>query len=355
MFSVLLISATYLLRLTNLFVEGIDITTVLQLSAYYSPSLIVKAFPMAMLLAALLAFAKLSNDSEIVAAMAGGANFISLMRPVVIFGLIISCLTFAFGETIVPEASKRANELQSVVVTRLKGLGATPFYQPLVVDQKLRGGLMASDIAPANDAMYNVTGVWYREDFQPAWLLFAREIFYSPMKEWRIRDGTIYYLRPTGITTVSVAEAGPPPGSSFDFTPQDILARKKLDFDTMSMAEIGEQIKRRQAELATLGNKDARLEQRIRELQVAYWNKISLPLTCLVFALIGAPSAIRRTRQSFGVGIALSVAIIFVFYMIQTYLIVIAKGGVISPMVGSFLPVALGLAAAFFLFWSKSR
>jgi lipopolysaccharide export system permease protein len=354
LFSVLLISAVYLLRLTNLFVEGIPVATVLELAGLYSPSLIAKSFPMAILLASLLAFAKLSNDSELVAAMAGGASLFSLIRPVAVFGLFVSLLTFVFGESVVPWASSRANALQAEISTQLKGLGATPFYQPLFVSGKLRGGLMASDVAPLNDAMHNVTGVWYDEYLNPSWLLFAKRVYYTPAKEWKIQSGTIYYIKPEGVTSISVEEAGPPAGSQFDFTPPDILARRKLDFDTMSMNEIGSQIEKKHAELTAVGGKDRALLVKLRELEVAYWNKISLPLTCLVFALVGAPAAIRRTRQAFGVSIALSVAIIFAFYMAQTYLLVIAKGGVVPPFVGSFLPVVLGMGAAYFLLRSKS-
>ncbi len=355
MFSVLLIAATYLMRVTNLFVEGIDFKTVFTLTSYYMPSLIVKTFPMAMLLASLLSFAKLSNDSEIVAAMAGGASLPTLMRPVVLFGLFVSLVTFIFGETIVPAASNRANALQGEISKQLKGIGGTPFYQPLFVNGKLRGGLFASDVAPANNAMYNVSGIWYTKDFTPAWLLYARRVYYTPLKDWRIEDAEIYYIQEDSVSVVRSPEMGPPEGSSFDFSPTDILSRRKLDFDTMSMAELGDQIEKRQQELDAVDGKDRTLFVKLRELETAYWSKISIALTALVFALVGAPAAIRRTRQTFGVGLVLCIAIIFGFYMAQTYLTILAKGGVISPFLAAFLPVIIGLGLACALLWSKGR
>jgi lipopolysaccharide export system permease protein len=355
LFSTLLVAATYLMRVTNLFVEGIDIRTVMTLTSYYMPSLIVKSFPMAMLLASLLAFAKLSNDSEIVAAMAGGASLVQLMRPVFLFGLFVSVVTFVFGETIVPEASNRANVLQGEISKQLKGIGGTPFYQPLFIDGKLRGGLFASDVDPANDAMYNVSGVWYNQDYSPAWMMFARRVYYTPLKDWRIEGAEIYYVRNETVSVVRSEEMGPPEGSTFDFTPTDILSRRKLDFDTMSMKELSHQIEKKRKELAAVDGKDRQLFVKLRELETAYWNKPSLALTALVFALVGAPAAIRRTRQSFGVGLALSIAIIFAFYVAQTYLMILAKGGVVEPFVAAFLPVLIGLGLAVGLLWSKGR
>jgi lipopolysaccharide export system permease protein len=355
MFSMLLIAATFLLRVTNLFVEGIDFKTVAILTSYYMPGLIVKALPMATLLAVLVGFAKLSNDSEVVAAMAGGASLMQLMRPVVFFGLFVSALTFLFGETVVPEASNRANVMQGEISKQLKGIGATPFYQPLFIDGKLRGGLFASDVAPANDAMYNVSGIWYDKEFTPAWMLYAKRVYYTPLKDWRIEDAEIIYFTGDSVSVVRSPEMGPPVGSAFDFTPPDILSRRKLDFDTMSMGELRDQIEKKQIELDAVEGKDRQLFIKLKELETAYWNKISLALTALVFAMVGAPAAIRRTRQSFGVGLAWSVAIIFLFYMAQTYLLIYAKGGFVPPFMASFLPVIIGFVAALWLLWSKSK
>src|SRR5437868_2685085 len=120
MFTVVLMAGTYLFRMTDFLVKGVEPSDVLQLSLLYMPGLVAKTFPMAVLLAALLAFGRLSNDSEIIAAQTGGASLYRIVLPVGLFGLMVSALAFAFGEFVVPPASIRATELTASVLRHLQ-------------------------------------------------------------------------------------------------------------------------------------------------------------------------------------------------------------------------------------------
>ncbi len=93
----------------------------------------------------------------------------------------------------------------------------------------------------------------------------------------------------------------------------------------------------------------------MHDKEVGYWTKISLPLSSIVFALVGAPVSIRRVRQSVGIGVGISIAIIFAYYLLHNYMSVLAKGGVTHPAFSAFLPVAVGIAAAIFLLVRKNR
>lgn len=349
LFTVLLLAGTYLFRLTNLFVSGIDIRTVLELSAMYMPALIVKTLPMAVLLASLLAFMRLSNDSEVVAAVAAGASLFTIMRPVALFGLAVSGITFVFGEYVVPPATFRATELQLQVSQSLKQAKAGSIYQPLYVKDKFRGSLMAREANFGTSEMYDVTGVWFDENNQPEMWFHAKKLYYSPGKEWRMQNVQVWRTTPEGDTvTTFIGDTRPLPGTTFDFTPKDFLTRNLDSPDALSMADLADQLERLK--------KNPRMNQdKIREWEVGYWLKIALPLTALVFGLVGAPVAIRNSRQSMGVGFSMSILIIFLYYTAQQYMMIMAKRAVIEPAVAAFAPVALGLAAAFMLFWNRNR
>ena len=81
---------------------------VAQLVALYLPALLVKTFSMAMLLAGLLGFGRLSSDSEIVAMKAGGASVPRIIRPVVLASLGVSVVMFWFNDAVVPRAARTA-------------------------------------------------------------------------------------------------------------------------------------------------------------------------------------------------------------------------------------------------------
>ena len=355
LFSVLLMAGTYLFRLTELAVLGIPIGTVVTLSGLYMPYLVVKTFPMAMLLASLLAFGRLSNDSEVVAAQAGGASMFTIMRPVALFGLAVSMLTFAFGEIVVPAASRRATELQHQVARDAKKTTAMPFYQPLSTSKGIRGGVMAQDVDINNKTMKNVTASWFNDDMSLAWVMFAREMYFTPEEQWKIRKATVFYQDGQRIYSVNFDEAFPPEGDKFNFTPKGILASQRRDNDAKSLIEIREEVEALEETNLAAGAPISENERKIRELEVGYWTKIALPFSSLVFALVGAPAGIRRTRQTFGAGIMVSIMIIFLYYVLHNYLSIMARGGILSPPVGAFLPVAVGLITAAILLSMKNR
>ncbi|HWP30539.1 MAG TPA: LptF/LptG family permease [Fimbriimonadales bacterium] len=349
LFTVLLVAGTYLFRLTDLVVKGIEVTTVVTLSIYYLPALVVKTFPMAGLLAGMLAFGRLSNDSEVVAAMAGGASFFDLMKPVAVFGLVISALSFVINDFVVPRASIEASLLQDKITRRLRQTSGNPHHQPVFINGKMRGQIVARDVSIDTGMMYDVLIEWYTPDNNPDWILVAEQMLYTPEKEWKIRKGRVLYFDRQGGVTISRFEtANPPKGTRFEFTPRDVFTLRNRDPDALSMRELG-------AEIVRLKEKKLAPESKIRDLEVDYWTKISFPLSGVIFALVGAPAAVRRTRQSFGVGVAASTAIIFGYYMLYNYLTIIAKGGLISPVTSAFLPVVIGTIVAAMLIWSKNR
>lgn len=75
------------------------------------PQFIAYAFPMSMLLAALMTYSRLSSDSELVALKGCGISVARLILPAVFLSLVVTGITFAFNEFIVPAANYRATLL----------------------------------------------------------------------------------------------------------------------------------------------------------------------------------------------------------------------------------------------------
>jgi lipopolysaccharide export system permease protein len=350
MFSVVLMAGTYLFRLTDYLVKGVDPVDVIKLSAYYLPGLIAKTLPMAVLLASLLSFARLSNDTEIVAVQAGGASLFRIMRPVMFFGLAVSLLDFAFGEYVVPGASLNATKLTAQVIKDLKQQGTQPYSQPLLVNGKVAGHLIARDINYNTGTMQDVAVVWWGKSDEPeSWFVF-KELYYVPGKSWLVRDGYVIISRGDTLYRSWWKDARPPFGQSLDFTPQTVLSSTINDYDALSLSQMRARIERLE-----MNPQDEDTKRKLRDLEVGYWTKFTIPLTALVFALVGAPTSIRRARQSVGVGVGISIAIIFAYYLFHSYLTVLAKGGLLHPAISAFLPVVVGLAAAVVLLVRKNH
>ena len=90
-FVLLFVSANILFRLTELVSElGLSLWTAGELFLLWLPGFVVLTFPLATLVAILVAFGRMSGDSELVAMYAGGISFRRLVVPVACAGAILS-------------------------------------------------------------------------------------------------------------------------------------------------------------------------------------------------------------------------------------------------------------------------
>ena len=76
--------------------KGMPLIVALQVFIYRLPGIVVYIFPMAMLLAALLAFSRLSGESDIIAFRASGISLYRLIIPVLVLGLLVSLVNWPF-------------------------------------------------------------------------------------------------------------------------------------------------------------------------------------------------------------------------------------------------------------------
>jgi len=352
MFSVVLMAGTYLFRLTDYLVKGVNPMDLARLTALYMPGLVAKTFPMAVLLSSLLAFARLSNDSEIIAAQTGGASLFRIVRPVATFGFAVSVLAFVFGEVVVPEASFAARSLTEKIAKSLRNDAPQPFNQTLYIDGKFAGQLMAKDIDLSTGLMHDAVVVWWGNSDRPETWFFINKLEYKPGQPWQATDITaVARDEDGGIFETTVGSAQPPFGKALDFTPRDILSASISDNDAFSMNDLQKEIEK----LERKPNKDEGEIREMRDKRVGYWTKVTLPLSSIVFALVGAPVSIRRVRQSVGIGVGISIAIIFAYYLLHNYMTVLAKGGATDPAFSAFVPVVVGIIAAVILLIRKNR
>jgi len=80
--------------------RGVDILSLLKLLVLMTPYMFTYALPIALLVATLLAFGRLSGDNEIVAIRASGINLFQLAAPLLTLGLILSLVLVIFNNQI---------------------------------------------------------------------------------------------------------------------------------------------------------------------------------------------------------------------------------------------------------------
>jgi lipopolysaccharide export system permease protein len=352
LFSVLIIAGTYLFRITDYVVQGVAFGTVMELTLLIMPGVMVKTFAMSVLLAALLAFGRLSSDSEIVALRASGVSLARIMFPVAVFSVAVAAVAFFINETLVPNAAKRTFLLQNEIAQTLDAKALRPTSYPIVREGQVVAMVSARDFSPLTRTLRNATIITFDREGNNAYYMEARELEIDPSElvdgaGWRIRGGA-RLLSADGRQEFTIdGEAWPDQIPRPVATVDDLITAQIRDLDVFSMAQMREQIQKER-------QKEDTNPAVVANLEYGYWNKFALPLAALIYGLLGAPLGIRNHRTGAATGFALSIGIIFGYVTLANLMNVYAMGGLLPPYVASFTPLVIGLFAAGIIAWRRN-
>jgi lipopolysaccharide export system permease protein len=349
MFSVVIFAGNFLFQLSQFMVQGAGVMRVVELTILFLPSVIIKTFPMAILLAALLAFGRLSSDSEIVAMRAAGVSIRRMMYPVAVFSIGIAIVSFALNEIIVPPATMQALTLQSQIAADLKSSGDQPLAFALKDNQgNVTALVAAADFDLASKSLQNVTITALDKTGEPSFYLHAPLFQYTGgTKNWKIIGGGRLVAADGGYSATLKGDTWPPEVPDITLTPQDLLRQNLKTLDAFSLSQMREQITDAKTDPHTS-------RKQLVNLQYGFWNKFALPLAALVYGLLGAPLGIRNVRTGAATGFAVSVAIIFAYITLANLMNVYAMGGAIPAYLASFTPLVIGLIAAGVIIWRRN-
>lgn len=354
-FTSVFFAGTYLLKLTTWIMNGMPILTALQIVLLYLPSIVVYTLPMSTLLAVLLGMGRLSGDSEITALFAGGVSLYRVTAPVVVLGIAVSATSIALNEVVAPRANTRNQVLQAAVFKQ-----ASITDRPFTVMDETTGSLIRVNGGMDVDSgvLREVTIVQYlpqlletgaerRKERVPRMLWYAARAQWEGVRDekaryrWKLFDGSWWLLSDTRSSASGTFRELSTREIVIMKTPDELSLYQK-DPEQMSFAELSQMVK-------YLRTHPDRPLEKIRELEVDRWNKIALPISSLVFAMLAAPMGIRPHRSSSSVGLGLSILLILVYWMIWHYTSSLAHQGSLAPEVGAFAANVLGIAAAIVL------
>ncbi len=354
MFTSLIVASTFLLSASEYIVSGISPATIAELMTLFLPGVMVKTFPMAMLLAGLLGFGRLSSDSEITALRAAGVSIMRMMMPVAGLSLAVAIAAFFVNEAIVPTASLKVLEIKGDIQRTLN----VRFNQP-VLQSINRGGKMAALLSARDFDLHNRTlkcanVVSYDNGGNPTSWLYINELQYDDkafqqgLGGWRIIGGA-KMITANGSRVLDIHDqAWPGEVPKLSVSPADLITAGTGDqFDSFSMAQLRRYIQFHQFD------KNIKPDQ-IRNWEFVYWNKMALPLAAIIYGLLGAPLGIRNQRTVTDSGFALAIVMIFSYVTLTNFLNVYAKGGVIPPYLASFTPLVIGLLSSGVIMWRRN-
>jgi lipopolysaccharide export system permease protein len=303
--------------------RGMPLLVALQIFIYRLPGIVVYIFPMATLLAALLAFSRLSHDSEVIAFRAAGISLFRLIVPVLGLGLLVSLANLTFSEIVVPESNKAAKNL--LIETSLQ---SQPKLQKNIFVPELQHGVLKRIFYARSMKGSSMEGVIVQE-FNPegglSQIINAKQASWKSGKnQWLFRDGIIYLIAESGEYKhlIKFNEQH----ITIKYTPADLYIGDRNP-DEMTLQELKEFISLKE-----------KMGVDTVDLQIQYNMKLSIPFASLVFALLGAPLGLSPRRAAGSIGLGLSIIVIFFYYILTFVSLAVGETRLLPPVAAAWVP-----------------
>ncbi|WP_073071319.1 LptF/LptG family permease [Phormidesmis priestleyi] len=331
--------------------SGLPFSIALQVFFLQLPYFVSLALPMSMLLAALIVYSRLSTDSELIALRSAGISVYRLISPAIVLSLIVTGVTFGFNEAIVPAANYQAARTLDLALKedkptfREKNILVTQFsngkqangssdqtleriFYARQFDGRQMKGLTVLDFSQGglNQIVASESAVWNPKD-----------------STWDFFNGTIYVVAPDGSYRNIVKFVQQK--LELPRTPLD-LANRKQDSAEMNIAELRDSLN-----IVTQSGD----EKEARKVRLRIQQKLAFPFVCLVFGLTGATLGTRPQRGGRGASFAISIVIIFTYYLLSFVCDSLGLLEILSPYIAAWLPTVLGLVAGGFLLVRAAR
>ena len=415
-FSLLMITfilfVNFVLRAIDRFLgKGLDLITILEYLFLNLAWILALSVPMAVLLATLMTFGRLSEDNEINAMRASGIGFLTIMRAPILFGIIITLLLIYFNNFILPEMNFKARLLSGDIYRKRPDMNIEPgiFLDNLpdysmIVGGKSKKGIMTDVRIFSKGSKETQTSIHANSGnlntLEDAFLLtlydgeihelgqkdytyyrriiFDKHVINIPAKDLLLnrRDSTnrsdremtvpmmlkkinsyekrlnIVYKRLSGNFFRTFGDSILP--SSIEQGNQFIennLYKIRND-TTLTKAQIikkEKRIKNLERQINNEFNLIKSYKKSKNKYGVEIHKKFSIPVACILFVLLGAPLGVMSKRGGFAVSTSLSFGFFLIYYVLLIGGEEMADRNILSPSIGMWTPNLIILCIAFYL------
>ncbi|MBX7137305.1 MAG: LPS export ABC transporter permease LptF [Oligoflexia bacterium] len=333
------------------------------------PTFLEIAVPLSTLLGIMLAFGRLSGDSEVIVMRASGISILSLIRPVFAFGIISALLTLLITVYVSPWGFRKLSATLFEIASSqsLAGLepgvfntiGALTIYaDEIKYDSNSLGHVMIDDRRSADSRRVIVadSGLFFSDESRRSLTLSLKNGMIHEIVQGK-------YVLTNFITNNLVVDSEQMSDGSSKKGP----APRELPF-----AELNPTIARYSSELMlapeeqpeavlpsdapVLSNDQmtrAELLRKIARLNTEKNRRTSMPFAAFILALIALPLGIQvpRTQRAWGVGLSvcLGMAVFVVYYALLSIGVALSEGGRIGSLLGLWIPNIGGLMIAVLL------
>lgn len=309
---------------------------VLNYYKYMSLQMLYEIAPILVLVTTLMTFSLLARTNEITACKALGMSLYRLARPALVSALLVTFFCGYLEQAVLPASNEKVAKLKD----RMHGRETARTYRR--ADRQWlfgRGRYIYNYIHydPQQSSLQRLQVFDFDDQHRLTQRLFAESAKYAGDDAWVFSNGWARSFS-GGVNVTGYTRFQEPKIVRYPETP-DYFDSEIRPPEQMRYGELKEYIH----ELRESG-------QAVPELQVELQNKIALPVTSLIMALVALPFAFRLGRQGALYGIGISIVLGIVFLGIFAFFSKLGEAGALPPAVAVWTPGAVFALLSGYLF-----
>lgn len=350
-----------MVQIVRYMLQGIPVDLVGRFAFVSFPETLQWTIPLALLVASVLVFSRLSADSEIAAMRACGVNLLTVMRAPLLFALFCTVMGLFVNNEIVP----RGHQIRRDLARRISVGAGLELLEP---------GRVIDDFPKVKIYFEEKEGNWLRDLIVLDFSNPRVDRMITASKALVTSEGRDVVLDLHGMTVDPLDENNPgmARATRFQYRVKDALKdrtykRREKDF---RFFEILFEIRLAKADLK---DPQAAAERRAREgrakgavakelklvkkslksqlsnLRTEFQKRLVFAFASICFVLVGVPLGIRAQRRESSIGIAIALVTALGYYLVVILMTSLEKNYAVRPDLLIWLPVVLCAALASYL------
>ncbi len=303
-------------------IEGNGEPEIWKYASLRGPQLVSRFLPYSVLLATIITLAGLNQNSEVIAMKAAGLSAHQILAPLLLMGMIVAVVSFAFNERVVTRASATLKAWEAV---EYAAVPEDPAVRSNVYFNDGNDVLMAATAAgrAENTVLTDVT-FYERDDggMITRQINADRATFAAP--GWQLDNASVFTVSTaeTNELAQTVVAAGVEIGQ---------VELRRVDPDAETLSELSQSI----GALRSAG-------RRTSELEAKWWHKISGPLSAVLMPLLGAVAGFGLARSgNLFIRAVIGMALGFAYFVVDNAALAMGSFGGYPPLLAAWGPFFL--------------
>ncbi|MDP8204474.1 MAG: LptF/LptG family permease [Candidatus Tenebribacter mawsonii] len=363
-----------IIDLLNLIIEKhLDVVTIISIFGLSLPFILALTIPMAILLASIMSFGRLSVDNELIAFKSCGINIYTLLKPTVIAALLISFFMVYFNNAVLPETNHLLKNMMIKANYRRPATAVVPgtfnsmknytIYVKERIDDELFGILIYN--REKTKFPQTISAEWGRIELANGGNSLKAILYNGQMHERDQKNPAKYNISEFKKFTLNLPDLGykmNKEGTDYrgdrelsSSSMQDIVNERKvrigvieseIDEIQTNISEINSkekelidksELKKNYNRLNLKQDKITTLRSDVRKYQVEIHKKYAIAFACVIFVLIGAPIGMMTKTSGVGMSFSVSALVFLIYYGALTLGEELADKGIVSPFLAMWI------------------